>query len=347
MDQDLVSKKRRLFIILGAIILLIVIGLVWYFGFVRKKAVSTTQTQTPIASPVVSSESTANVGSPTNSKSPQNSAPTASNSSASVTQPTTATITNHSIAPEIKTVSTFDSDGNGKIDTIDVMFVNHPTDCGMNRSITSVAGFDVKGYSIKSGSWSDAATYSCPDDRASYPDFMLRLKEGDSSDTDATPLVSYKNSIGSIKSSSGLALASFDMKAVDSASPIILSAVAVDANGQAGIQAGDKVVLNFSEPVKMNPDISASCGGAGGMNPQQNMDNNFKLDSGHTWYDGSCRLASIPSISGNTMTVTLSATGKVPTIAVGDYIEATDQQVFDMAGNRGSGQEGIKITGSF
>ncbi|MBI3583168.1 MAG: DUF2341 domain-containing protein [Nitrospinae bacterium] len=90
------------------------------------------------------------------------------------------------------------------------------------------------------------------------------------------------------------------------------TAVAKDASGLSGIQAGDKVIITFDAPTGATSITSANIGTA------------LSLSSSHSWKDGAGNIGSAvwstTTYTNDTLTITLSTGTSVPTVAVGDTI---------------------------
>ncbi len=116
--------------------------------------------------------------------------------------------------------------------------------------------------------------------------------------------------------------------------PQATSAVAADTSGgEDGIQTGDTVAITFTE--EMAP-VSINSG---------NIDNYLPLSDGHTWLSGGGNLQDASWSSGNTvLTITLSASGGEPTVAVGDSVGFSND-ITDALGTPATGT--VTITGTF
>jgi|GEM_PF-456151 len=116
--------------------------------------------------------------------------------------------------------------------------------------------------------------------------------------------------------------------------PEATSAVAADTSGgEGGIQTGDTVAITFTE--EMTP-VSINSG---------NIDSYLPLSNGHTWLSGDGNLQGASWSSGNTvLTITLSASGGEPTVAVGDNV-GFSSDITDTLGTPASGT--VTITGTF
>ncbi len=227
------------------------------------------------------------------------------------------------VAPTITNATTLDSDSDGKIDTIKVTFSG-----AMDTSIGSTGGIKVSDYTVNKISW------------ASSTNLNIILNENSSYDTDATPTLTYLVSTGKLKSSTGVALAAASIKTKDTSFPVAVSATAIDVNSASGIQAGDKVVITFSEPVKTSPSITAS-----------NINQILPLNNSHSWKDGSEAIGSVNvSLDNKTIAVVLSAKTSAPTVAVDDSIHLYDgaDSITDLSGNAVNNTSNkVQITGSF
>jgi len=328
------SIRPWLIIVLAVVILAALGFFSWNYYKNKKKIVApvaTIPTTTTAETLIATNGSSANSSTKVNSSTSQ---------VAAVDPSTPVTSTQSSdLIPAIQSISTDDTDFNGKIDTITVAFKSSSL---MDLNTVSAAGFTVDDYSIAKDNetWS-IPMYSYPDNRAGSEKFNISLKEKSNFDTNVTPTVSYKASDGFIKSKIGGKLASFSQKAVDGAYPAVVSATAVDTNNQSGIQNGDKVVITTSEPLKI---VDA--------NSLKKMDN-FEFENAdgksinHSWFSGNGSIGTI-TLSGDskTLTVTLSDAGGAPTIAVGDYLFVSNGDIVDSANNILMGSK-IKIAGSF
>jgi len=119
------------------------------------------------------------------------------------------------------------------------------------------------------------------------------------------------------------------------AGPVLTSAIAQNTGGTSAKEAGDSVLLTFSEPTN-KPTINAS-----------NIASVFSLSSGHSFLDGAGQLGSaVWNSSGNILTITLSATTSLPTVAVGDTVSViTPSIITDTSENKATGS--AIIVGTF
>lgn len=131
--------------------------------------------------------------------------------------------------------------------------------------------------------------------------------------------------------------------------PEIVSAIANDDSGLgAGIQAGDQVVITFSE--SMNPAvINAAAGTIGG----ENIDVVLQVkDNGntHTWKDGADPFfdaSTAWSADDTVLTITLSVTPTMPSVVAGDTITPDGATLEDPYTNALPASATKQITGSF
>jgi hypothetical protein len=129
-----------------------------------------------------------------------------------------------------------------------------------------------------------------------------------------------------------------DGEIVDSYGTWLKSAVANNnSGGEDGIQAGDQVVITFSHSTN------------GYAIDSSNIDTVLALSGGHTWTDGSGNIggavwSNSGGYSNNILTVTLSTTSSVPTIAVGDTI-TLNGNITDASGT--SISDSIDVRGNF
>ena len=116
--------------------------------------------------------------------------------------------------------------------------------------------------------------------------------------------------------------------------PTLTSAVAKDEGNAAGIQQGDKIVLTFSEETN---EFAIT---------ENNIDDILVLSNNHTFLDGEGDLANIDwGDSGMKLTIELDNDTTLPTVAVGDTITITGDDLEDEDGNEFSGS--VTLTGSF
>ena len=121
----------------------------------------------------------------------------------------------------------------------------------------------------------------------------------------------------------------------DTTGPSLVSAVAQNTGGTAVKEAGDSVLLTFSEPTN-KPTINSS-----------NIAGIFSLSGSRSFLDGAGFLgATAWNVSGTALTITLSAATSLPTVAVGDTAFITLPSVItDSVGNKASGSS--LISGTF
>jgi hypothetical protein len=109
----------------------------------------------------------------------------------------------------------------------------------------------------------------------------------------------------------------------ESQGPILLSACASDnVNLFPGIDDDDQVIIDFDEPTN-RPNIDAS-----------NINSVLSLSNGHTWLDISGNISDAAwNSAGDSLTITLSTNGGLPTVSVGDTITTDGITIQDIWGN--------------
>jgi len=121
---------------------------------------------------------------------------------------------------------------------------------------------------------------------------------------------------------------------IDKTAPTLNSALAQNTGGTSAKEAGDSIALTFSETTN-KATISAT-----------NVTSTLVLNNSHSFLDGSGALgATTWSTDGKILTITLSASSTVPTVAVGDTVTLFGSVIKDLAGNNAIGTQ--TITGSF
>jgi len=134
---------------------------------------------------------------------------------------------------------TQDTNGNGHIDAIRIV-TNVPLNDNFAGLQITVAGYTVASYETGAS--------------ANDTEFFVRLVEGATPDTDATPGVQVVAG-GSL----GLALDAAPVTPTDKAKPVLMSASWNDGSG-AGVGANDPIYLTFSEPVTNNHALASDFG---------------------------------------------------------------------------------------
>lgn len=123
-------------------------------------------------------------------------------------------------------------------------------------------------------------------------------------------------------------------------SPVLLGAFADDASGGgAGLQGGDRVALVFDSSTDAIA-ITAL-----------NIDTVLPLSGGHSWRDGSLAIGgavwTVTTFLNDTLIVTLSTAGGVPTLALGDTVSVAPSTIQDVTGVNDATGTGITIGDSF
>jgi len=244
---------------------------------------------------------------------------------------TTATVAGTDVtidvtAPTIASAVTGDNDGNGKVDRLIITFSEpvNITDGNAGDGLDCITLSD--GYTIANADY--AAT--------NVTTLTLQVTEEANPDTGATIDPTYVNTgTNKVKDIAGNEMANNETVAgTDGAAPVIVSAVAADANATAGIQAGDTVTITFSEATDKLA-INAT-----------NINTVLALNNGHSWLDGNDAIGSATwNAEGTELTVTLSTGTSDPTIAVGDTI--TPATIKDVATTPNTVTGTCDITGAF
>jgi len=219
--------------------------------------------------------------------------------------------------PRIVTAHTVDDDLNGCIDAYHIVFNENIDD----SSLLDVNGFSVNGYS----GLQVLTTLTNHPDEVDDDDICLCFTEK-SIDTAGLPEITYSSSTGGLKDlDDGVLLLDVTTSMLieqDGAAPIIHSATAPDYSGiDPGIEAGDRIVLLFSEPVSGPPNINST-----------NIDE--VLITTGSFRDGNGFIgSSVWSEANSKLTIYLSVGGGSPNIYPG-YTITTDTFTFrDLAGN--------------
>ncbi|MFC2048886.1 Ig-like domain-containing protein [Elusimicrobiota bacterium] len=228
---------------------------------------------------------------------------------------------------------TLDDNLNGQIDVYHLTFSEAVNDTAWNKT-----GFSVDGYSLKTFSSTGTANYP---DTANDNDIYLPFSESGSPDSASKPEITYSSTTGNFTDvNNSLTLAAIQTSGIpesDGAAPILYSVSASDNQGEAlpGVQAGDKVTLNFSESISDPPAITAN-----------NIDTIFKGTFSWTWKDGNGFIGSTAWSGVNSiLTITLSDGGGVPGIASG-YTIILDSFTFSDSSSNISSHTAV-ISGDF
>lgn len=116
--------------------------------------------------------------------------------------------------------------------------------------------------------------------------------------------------------------------------PELVSAEAKNTGGSAAKEAGDSIVINFSESTNKFP-IDAS-----------NIDDQFDLNHGHSFLDGNNQIMdAVWSDDGTSLVIRISDGGGLPDVAVGDEVTYADEDLEDLDKNPVTGS--AIIGGSF
>ncbi len=213
--------------------------------------------------------------------------------------------------PRITDAWTIDSALDGVVDGIAIEFNKAVDTSAFNPNGLLIGAFDNR-----------SITYVSPDKTLIEISFSNQ-----SQDTGITPELEYIEDTGGLTGlePDPIPLAGYGSLSVrDGASPVIYEAVA--SGNEPGIQAGDEVILTFSEAVSPPPLIT-----------NENIDSVLTPPVGTTWTDGDGFIGSAVWGAANTrLTITLSASGGAPTIDTGFEILVDSFTFTDAAGNSSS-----------
>ena len=139
----------------------------------------------------------------------------------------------------------------------------------------------------------------------------------------------------SVNSPTVTATTTSSISAPNTVGPVLNSAIAQNTGGTAAKEAGDSVLLTFSEPTN-KPTINSS-----------NIGSVFSLSSGHSFLDGAGQIGSaVWNGSGDQLTITLSAGTSLPTISVGDTVSVITPSIITDTSENGATGSAI-IGGTF
>lgn len=120
----------------------------------------------------------------------------------------------------------------------------------------------------------------------------------------------------------------------DTTGPAVNSAMAKNTGGTSAKEAGDSVVITFSEATNKFTITAA------------NIASILQLNNSHSWLDGAASLGGVSwSSDGKTLTITLSSGTSLPTVAVGDTVTISGASIKDASNNNATGT--VTITGDF
>ncbi|PJZ69586.1 hypothetical protein CH373_08720 [Leptospira perolatii] len=212
--------------------------------------------------------------------------------------------------PSIQSVTQYDTNKNGKIDQIKIVFSESIDDSTVDNA--DAAQFAISGVTANrvDSTTSGTGTIASPNnDPGTANDSIVTIFTDDStvSGTDIK-LASFTMSSGRWKGGvSGVETATVsDLTSVtlDKAPPVLLTAVASDNSvSNISVDSDDTVILTFSESTD-KPVINSS-----------NIDSILQLSSSHTWGTIS---SAVWNAAGDSLTVTFAGSGS--TISVGDTI---------------------------
>ncbi|MDH5654438.1 MAG: hypothetical protein OEZ34_00900, partial [Spirochaetia bacterium] len=214
--------------------------------------------------------------------------------------------------PRINSATIYDSNNNGKIDQIKLVFNKNMKDISIwNKTAQFVYGgtalVTVDSVTYSAGGTGGGTITTPNDDSGTSNDTIVTLFTNDAAvaGTDVKAL-SFTTAVNTWEDSVGIdlqSIADLSSLTVDKAPPVILTAVAYDnTNSIAGVDDDDTLVITFSEPTS-KPSITAA-----------NINSIFTLTGGHVW--GSIQSATW-NASGDQLTILF---GSGADVAVSDTI---------------------------
>ena len=237
-------------------------------------------------------------------------------------------------APTVSSIEQYDTNGNGKIDQLKIIFSINMTDSTIDNADAS--RFTVGGTpaSLLDSATSGTGTIAAPNnDPGTIDDNIVTIFTDDTtvSGTDKKA-VAFTQNAGRWQGS-GLSLltqADFSAVTLDKAPPVILTAVASDkVVSQVGVDGDDTLIITFSEPTNQ-PVINTG-----------NISSILQLSSGHVWGN----ITSAVWDSSTQLTITFADT--TSTAAVGDTITILGT-IADSAGNISVNKPSVStIAGTF
>jgi len=157
----------------------------------------------------------------------------------------------------------------------------------------------------------------------------------DASPADSITVTLPANAITTSENSPATSAVTTSAITADTTGPVLNSAVASDTGGANGKNAGDSIKLTFSEGTN-KPAVTKS-----------NIASILTLNNSHSFLDGAGEIGStVWSSDGTMLTITLSASSTLPSVAIGDILTiATPSVIKDAHGNGATGNK--VITGTF
>ena len=220
---------------------------------------------------------------------------------------------------DLASLSVYRDDGSGVFDpSVDTLVgsqatVNIGTPTIVNSSTTTLASGKFYVSLATSGTWSDA------------------------SPADSITATMFTNAILTSLNSPTTVQVTTSAISADVVAPQIVSAVAQNTGGTSAKEAGDSIVITFSEPTNMLAIGSST------------LSSQFTLNNGHSFLDSLNNLGSASfNATGNVLTIVLSQapSSTLPTVMPGDVLTvATTTGITDLAGNKALGQ--VVISGDF
>jgi trimeric autotransporter adhesin len=179
------------------------------------------------------------------------------------------------LTAEIASATTADTDADGQIDRL-VVTMSEPVKAGSVQA----SDFSVEGYVVKDVVSVNGATVT------------LALQESGIADTDAAPTVKLVGSVEDLAGNAGYDV-TITKTATDVAAPVITAAKYNDVDGDGTANAGDTLVITFSENVQLKSGQTLA-----------NLADDFAVGTGINVGN-----AATYAVSGNEVTITFGGTG--------------------------------------
>lgn len=222
--------------------------------------------------------------------------------------------------------ATRDTNGNGRIDAIEITYAQ-PLNDNFSGYVATVTGFAV--LSVTTGAVANDAVV------------RINVREFAAPDTSALPTsqITAAPQLRDVTNQAGTLTDPSPVTPTDGARPVLVGATASDGTTLVpGIDVGDTVTLTFSEPMLTTALSSAL------------LDSALALSSGHTWLDEAGGAGAITWTDSRTLRVTLTRTNGPPTVTVGDSIDPNGITLIEAASSSQTCDDvpaGFAIDGSF
>lgn len=214
---------------------------------------------------------------------------------------------------DLASVSVYKDDGNGDFDSADLLAGTSTTvNVGSDTIITTAANNTITGGRFFV-TFATASTWGAGD---------------------SVTVTMPANAITTSANSPTTTAVTTAAISFDSTAPTLSSAVASNTGGTSAKEAGDSILLSFSEATN-KPTIDAT-----------NIGTVLVLNNSHSWLDGAGAIGSVVwNADGKQLKITISAGTSLPTVAVGDTLTIAGTVIKDLAGNNATGT--ATITGRF